>query len=97
VSDPTTLCSLRAGSGVGPSDLINQYFSICRQLSSKEAAELLQEGRHDVWREFTATKLVKTGTTVCVILSLASIHCFKSVKLTARYANQFAMSLFERE
>eukprot|EP00984_Skeletonema_dohrnii_P036360 scaffold37251_cov283-Skeletonema_dohrnii-CCMP3373.AAC.1 len=40
---------------------------------SKEAAQLLQEGLRDVRLEFTATKLVKTETTVCVVVSLASI------------------------
>lgn len=40
---------------------------------SKEAAKLLQEGRRDVRLEFTATKLVKTDTIVCVVVSLASI------------------------
>eukprot|EP00984_Skeletonema_dohrnii_P026735 scaffold16130_cov152-Skeletonema_dohrnii-CCMP3373.AAC.2 len=40
---------------------------------SKEAAKLLQEGRRDVRLEFTATKLVKTDTIVCIVVSLASI------------------------
>jgi len=36
--------------------------------NSKHAAKLLQEGHRDVQLEFTATKLVKTETTVCVVV-----------------------------